>query len=329
MQKENSFFTLTDTQILNTSYNEPLFIVQDLIPIGLTLLVGGPKSGKTLAATDMAASIASGESFLGCFETMPCDVLFFALEDNSRRIQKRLQLIMGDIAGTGRVHYATKCKRIDQGFFDDLGEWLSKKPAVRLVIIDTFQMVRGHARRGATLYEQDYGSMSTLKKFADERKIAIMVLHHLRKSESRDVIQMVAGSVGITAAADSILVLQKERSSNSAIFSVTGRDIPDYELPLNLNHENLTWELVVPTKKITEDRAKILTVLQEAHKPMKLCEIAESVKKKVNNVHKMIAALVTSGKVSKAGYGFYEAIKTSDQIDDRQNSSESESSNII
>jgi hypothetical protein len=298
--------TKTDTQILETAYDSPAFIVPGLIPVGLTILAAKPKSGKSLMAIDLGNCLANGSRFLGKFDLPEREVLYFALEDTELRIQTRLKILSNDPNGTGKLHCATQCGRLDQGFLSDLENWLTQKPAAGLVIVDTFNKVRRLKRRGTTPYEKDYNEINELKKFADDHKIALLVVHHLRKSEGKDITDMIAGSTGITAAADAIMILQKERGSNQATFSVTGRDIPDFEIGLALNSEGLCWEISTPTDELTKERAEVLAVLKNENRPMKLCEIAAAVEKKNNNVHKLLAGLITGGDVEKTGYGIYQ-----------------------
>jgi hypothetical protein len=322
--QNQTLLTKTDSQILSKSYDAPKFIVTDLAPVGLSILAGKPKSGKSLAAMDLACSIANGSRFLGLFDLTQHEVLYLALEDTEPRIQARLNRLTEDPQGTGRFHCATDCCRLDQGFFENLENWLAQKPDVKIVIVDTFNKVRRLKRRGTTPYEKDYNEISELKKFADLHEIAIIVIHHLRKSEAKDITDMIAGSTGLTAAADAILILQKERGSNQATFSATGRDIPDFEIGLTLNPESLSWEIAVPTEELTKERAEVFAVLQEANGPKTLGEISTVLNKKKNNVHKLLAGLIVSKKVVKIAYGTYEAAKEPDtEGKNEQNSGES------
>jgi len=327
MEKTDSLSTKTDSLILSTAYEAPAFVVPGLIPVGLTILAGKPKSGKSLMAMDLANTCVNGGTFLGRFDLHEADVLYLALEDTELRIQTRLNRLAEDAAGTGRLHFATECCRLDQGFFSDLESWLRQKPAVKLMIVDTFNRVRRSKRRGSTPYEKDYNEINELKKFADDHKIAILVVHHLRKSEAKDLMDMIAGSIGITAAADAVLILQKERGSDQATFFATGRDIGDFEIGLALNQANLTWEVAVPSEQLTNERAEVLAILQAANAPMKLGEIAAAVDKKRNNVHKLLAGLIVAGKVRKAGYGSYEAVK--DEVKNETEGGESGESSSI
>ena len=116
----NNLATKTDSEILAEQYNEPEFIAPGLLPGGLTIFAAKPKSGKSLMATDLANSLANGSKFLGIFDLVQHEVLYLALEDTERRIQTRLKRITEDLVGTGRLHCATDCPRMDQGFFENM-----------------------------------------------------------------------------------------------------------------------------------------------------------------------------------------------------------------
>ena len=55
-------------------------IIEDMIPQGLTLIAGAPKSGKSWMMLDMCLAVSSGRSFLGR-KTLHCEVAYFPLED--------------------------------------------------------------------------------------------------------------------------------------------------------------------------------------------------------------------------------------------------------
>lgn len=55
-----------------------------------------------------------------------------------------------------------------------------------LIVVDTFQMVRGN--NGEPTYGSDYQEMQKLKRIADSQRISILLVHHLRKQGDRDPI---------------------------------------------------------------------------------------------------------------------------------------------
>ena len=85
-----------------------------------------------------------------------------------------------------------------------------------------------------------------LKQLADKRHIAILLIHHLRKLHDDDPMNMISGSTGLSGAADSAFVLQKNCAelANAASLHCTGRDIPDRTLKLEFGEEDHVWKLL-------------------------------------------------------------------------------------
>ena len=77
---------------LKELYYEPLdsarkfMIIEDMVPVGLTLIAGLPKIGKSWMILQLGMAIAKGEPFLGK-QTEKCEVLYYCLDDAERRLQ--------------------------------------------------------------------------------------------------------------------------------------------------------------------------------------------------------------------------------------------------
>ncbi len=72
---------------------------------------------------------------------------------------------------------------------------------------------------------------------------------------------MISGSTGLSGAADSAFVLQKNaRSANAASLHCTGRDIPDRTLKLEFGEEDHVWKLLEDSK--TRSGASRISTLQ-------------------------------------------------------------------
>lgn len=300
--------TITDTELFGTSYPEPEFVIPGIFPQGLIILAGKPKVGKSILALDMAFSVASGGQFLGIIEVEPRAVLYIALEDSKRRLKSRLSKMTADPVGTDMLHIGTKWPRLDKGFVEALKNWLVQHNQVKLVIVDTFNKIRGFNRSGSSPYEKDYYEIAELKGLADEHKLTMILVHHLRKSAAADMLDTVSGSIGLTGAADTIAIMEKARGDGNATLYITGRDVEEKFLPLKFNKTALSWEILQATENMSPERVEILEILRQASEPLKLAQIAETVSKQKNTVHKLLAGLIDSGNVEKTGYGSYKAV---------------------
>lgn len=69
------FNTITGEELLSKEVREIPFIVKDLIPIGLTLLAGSAKVGKSWLALWLSIAVAKGEAVWG-YESTRCTTLY-------------------------------------------------------------------------------------------------------------------------------------------------------------------------------------------------------------------------------------------------------------
>ena len=252
--------TMTAEQLQRAPYSPVPFLVDELIPEGLHILAGAPKIGKSWLALWLCLCVSQGQP-LWNFATTQGEVLYLSLEDSYRRIQSRLFDLTDDAPPT--LYFAIMADTLKHGLEQQIEQFLTEHPATRLVVIDTLQRVRS-AGSDSNLYANDYQDIGLLKQLADRHHIAILLIHHLRKLHDDDPMNMISGSTGLSGAADSAFVLQKNaRSANAASLHCTGRDIPDRTLKLELGEEDHIWKLLEDSK--TCSAASKISALQLVH----------------------------------------------------------------
>jgi hypothetical protein len=85
---------------------------------------------------------------------------------------------------------------------------------------------RGRGNRNA--YLEDYEAVAPLQRFALDHRLGIVGVTHTNKREGiTDKFHKVTGTTGIIGCADTLLLLQRDRSETSGMLSVTGRDVAD------------------------------------------------------------------------------------------------------
>ena len=80
----------TAAELQHKKFPPIAYCVPDLIPEGLTIIAGKPKIGKSWMALDICVAIAGGRFCLGDRKPIQGDVLYAAMEDNERRMQRRI-----------------------------------------------------------------------------------------------------------------------------------------------------------------------------------------------------------------------------------------------
>ncbi len=214
--------------------------VPDVLPEGLTILAGKPKVGKSLLALDIAFAVAGGEAVLDR-ECQHGAVLYMALEDNERRLQRRMKLLKPDQTWPAALEFKTNAQRLDQGEIERLENWIKTRDNPRLIIVDTLALVRPHARANDSAHMSDYAALKGLHQLASETGIAVLVIHHLRKLESDDPLDAVSGSTGLTGAADTLLILNNRHADGGCILYGRGQDLEEFETGLEFDTETCRW----------------------------------------------------------------------------------------
>jgi RecA-family ATPase len=280
--------------------------VEGIIIEGLTLLGGKPKVGKSRMAADIALACATGGKALTDIQCEKMTVIYCALEDNERRLKATLAQFMGkNNDWPSGLKIVTDMRRLDLGGIDDLRASIEEHEA-ELVIIDVLQKVRAPRKRNEDPYAADYAAMSGLHKLAKEKRIAVLVVHHLRKGEADDPMDMLSGTLGLTAVPDTLLVLK--RADGGVTLHGRSRDLKDeIELAMELNRLNGRWKILGKVDEVrrSDERKEILRVLHEADEPMTPTAIAQAIGKPNVNVRVLLLRMGRAGEVRKTKRGMY------------------------
>jgi hypothetical protein len=297
--------TVSAPELARLVLPDPHWAVPDLLPEGIALLVGKGKIGKSWLALGLGITTASGGLALGTRPVERGRVLYLALEDNLRRLQRRLAARLGSDPAPPLLEFETAWTRLDAGGLEALGAWLEAHPDARLVILDTLARIRGRTGRVARLYDDDYQALEGLKALADRYNVAIVVIHHTRKADADDVLDMVSGTTGLTGAADSILVLKRTRGQADATLFATGRHLEDTELALKWDAATVSWTELgdAAACRLSKERADILGALRA--EPAAPKDMAETLGKKAGAVRKLMWAMAQDGLIRADEAGRY------------------------
>ena len=252
--------TLIDTRLPKHS-----FCVETLLPEGISMLGGAPKVGKSWMVLLLALQVAKGDP-LWNLPTKQGTVLYLALEDSLSRLQDRLNRLTDEAPAS--LYFATTAGTIGDELCMQISKFILEHPDTVLVIIDTFQIVRNNGVE--TSYANDYEEVRALKLLADEKKISLLLVHHLRKQGDTYALNKLSGTTGISGAMDAVFILdQSKRYANCATLFCTGRDIENREIELQLKKETCKWELKSDTlEETTLSLPEEITLLIEMMKQL-------------------------------------------------------------
>ncbi len=278
------------------------WIVPDLLPEGTTIIASPPKVGKSCLVYQIVAEVAIGGSLLGR-RVEPGSALYLALEDGRRRGQDRLRAVLaGRTMPRGRLEVRWGARRIGGGLEDDIARWLEAHPDARVVAIDTLGKVRPRSDGRRNAYEVDVQDLARLQDLFRDRPVALVIVHHARKDASDDFLASVSGTYGITGSVDTIVVLRRKRLEAFGTVLVTGRDVPDAEIPVRF--DGLTWQLAPESlPEASFERLEVFRVI-ETSGPIFPAAIAEQISLGRTSVQNMVTKLVERGAVARTSGGY-------------------------
>lgn len=290
------------------------YVVPGVIPEGLTLLTAAPKIGKSWMVLGLGVAAASGGYAFGRIRVDRRPVLYLALEDGKRRLLSRLRTI-GVEQGPAGLTFMTD---LPAGAVATIDAFLDRHAHEQpLVILDTLGKVRG-VYGGNDAYGKDYSQMTALKDLVDARPgSSLVIVHHTRKGEASDFLDSVSGTQGLAGAADSILVLRRERHADGATLNVTSRDAVEGEYAVTLNDGS--WSLdgsslreaaqAVEQRRATaglgDEMAELVAVVNRHPEGIRRKDIETLLHLETGTVGKYLRRATDSGRIDNPKRGLY------------------------
>lgn len=283
------------------------FIIQGLLPQGVTVLSGDPKVGKSWLAMQMAVGVANGTQILGFFDvTDGASVLHLALEDSEGLFKERLQKLVDESSCPDNAFFKNSWPTFPKGL-TDLRAYLEGHEEVGLIVIDCLESIRNPKTGSGTLFSYDYNALKDLRKIAADFGVAILVIHHTRKMASDNPLHKVSGSQGLTAAADQVMVLEKNGNGRAKL-TVTGRAIRDETHNLSFDSDSCLWTFVSPDDVISPERLVIRKLLKRHQgRVMGPKEISKELGMRDESVRALLSKMAKNNDIIRVARGKYTA----------------------
>lgn len=174
-----------------------------LVRGAVNLLEGDPGTGKTYLLCTVAACFSAGIPLPGQTKARPASVLFMSAEDDPDTTLVRRLMRMG--AELARITYTTRYFRLE----DQQLDWIEKhiiEKGVELVILDPLvAYMQGGVDMNKANETRPF--MARLAELARRTNVTIIGLRHLTKGSKDKAIYRGLGSIDITAAARSAIML--------------------------------------------------------------------------------------------------------------------------
>lgn len=232
---------ISAAELMEKQFSPLIQPVEGLICEGVTLLVAASKIGKSWLALLMGVCIANGSDFLGR-RTTKSRVLYLALEDSERRLKERIRALGEPVPEN--LYLKTNIAKMGEGFEEYVENWLQQDTSVpSVVIVDTLQKVRGVDGAGKNLYQTEYDVVGRIKHVMDGYRASGICLHHNNKTKQvTDPYDKISGSNALMGAADTTILITRDRGQDTATVMFTGRDVWGDDFIIRF--DNGRWSLV-------------------------------------------------------------------------------------
>lgn len=284
--------------IWKTEYEKRPFIVEGILPAGVSLIHGLPKTNKSWLCKGLAYAVAQGGKALGHLQADRGEALYLNLEMDRELLNERLRVMFPNEPPPRGVKFFYEWPTIDHGFFTRLENYITARPYTKLVIVDT--LVRVFPLETKDGYRADARLIEPFTKFCANRGIAILLVHHSRKADGgNDPIMGSSGSTGITGSVDSVLNLLKDQNEPSkGLLTRRGRRLRE-DAPLHLKWDVHIgqWCVTQQTQRITPERQAVIDLLEE-HGPLTPKKISALLERPAASIRRILNEMAAAHQVA-------------------------------
>lgn len=280
---------ISAAELMRMEIPEMNWPIASILPEGLAIIGAPPKTGKSAIALQLALSIALGGRALGNAPAAQGDVLYLALEDSPARMKERIERQMCGETVPDNLSIMFSAAPMLEGGLIQIESWLRGHVAAQAVFIDTIGRFRGVGSQteNGNIFAADYQDMAKLQSLALKHHVAIVVLHHLTKNRAgTDAIESLSGTTGISAAADVVWILSRERNQEAGELQIMGRDVMEQNIAVTLSQLTLTWQAVGAAEDVAlkEGQRRVFEALKALAAPSTPSDIAAHTGEKLGAV---------------------------------------------
>lgn len=263
--KESRFESINGKDLMEMDLPPLHYTISTILPHGFFIRAGGAKVGKSWLAEQISYAVASGGQIWG-YQAIQSEVLYLGLEDTVTRLQSRFEMLEA-YEGMENIHFVLKANSITSGVEEDIRDYLTQHPNIKLVVIDTLQHIRGN-EFVKNIYAGDVEFTNILRQISMEFGLTILALTHTNKGKHDDDISKISGSEGMAGGTDGNWVLTKsKRTDTRANLTISNRDTEAFEF----DKESCRWNKLTRDESVVNEKERFLHAIvnfikaEEAH----------------------------------------------------------------
>lgn len=241
----------------------PRWILEDILPEGLTFLGSPAFGGKSLLSALMVEQFIRGKKFLDRFEPFTgekCDVLYFDWEkveaDVLRRIEKVTPFDLSLRKGEA-IYFAVDTEgqpKIQNKLMDLCNDYLEENPNIKIIVIDTLPRILAEKTGADSEYHWETRTLGALQNWAKVKRIAVLALLHTTKyfnDKAPNPFDSFLGGMGLQGVADCCWLLLRPRGNESSYGELRSQckvgEMKGFNFELKI--ENSIWSIMGDLKR--------------------------------------------------------------------------------
>ena len=247
-QVPNPILGKSGYKILQTTYDPPVWIVPDYVPVGLAILAARPKTGKSYLALQISQAKAAGGVVLDK-QVQQGRVLYLALEDNEIRLQERMRQQSWTQKAAKHTTFFTRDDfrqnigplQVDKG--RAMLELMIKTEGYELIVIDTLSRAF-IGLKDMNDPQQVTAALDPLQSIALTNNVCLLFVDHLAKPKgtSPNPIDDIMNSTAKTATADTLLGMYRNYEDKTVRFCGEGKAIMPFDITLKFDPVSGCWQ---------------------------------------------------------------------------------------
>ena len=265
----------TPSELYKMKITQPKFLIERLMPVGLTIIAGKSNVGKSYKMLNIAMAMANRTPVFGEFNSTNGQILYLSLEDPKARFIRRMRdIVKGNpdfdpnwkkINKRMEIHF--EWEKLDRGGLTRLKNWIERAQKPKLIVIDTIGMIwdKSEKTSGAGLYAEEKRIFGELAKLAHDYEISIVLLHHTTKEYKADPFDEILGGAGMEGSCDTKMVMHRKPNKPVELY-IKSRDLERKHWAFEVSEKGARWEWLGDAQEVqkTDERQDIFDYIRQA-----------------------------------------------------------------
>jgi hypothetical protein len=304
---------LSVADLLALQVPPPSMLVESILPgSGATLIVGAPKSNKTLLSVQIGIAVASGSPVCDYYRVLQAGPVLMVEQDDPAGAASIKDILQRSPIPIEHIPFFL-APRVPFTFGLPFLEWLEehiRDRALRLVILDSYTALRSSRGAGIDIVKAEQNDLTMLDELGKRTESAIVIVHHDSKgSAGLDWSSRAAGTYAMGAATEAQIHVSRfaefDTNAPERLVRVRGRHLDGVELVLRFRRETLDHEHVLEGGSAPVYPLVLQLQREFGNRAFSVKEMTQATGLSRATVHRQLNRLCQSGAVSRRAYGEY------------------------